>query len=101
MQKMMPRIRPEWCDQLLIIDGGSTDGTLEYAKENGYTVIKQTKKGMRRAYTELLPYVTGDVLITFSPDGNSIPEIIPKLVDKVREGYDMIIVSRYLDGARS
>ena len=25
----------------------------------------------------VLPFVTGDVLITFSPDGNSIPELIP------------------------
>jgi hypothetical protein len=41
------------------------------------------------------------VVVTFSPDGNSIPELIPELVDKVSQGYDMVIVSRYLNGAKS
>jgi hypothetical protein len=56
---------------------------------------------MRNAYTEVLPYIEGDVVITFSPDGNSIPELIPQLTRKMEEGYDMVIASRYLDGAKS
>ena len=45
--------------------------------------------------------MTGDVIITFSPDGNSIPELIPALIEKMKEGYDMVIVSRYLGSAKS
>ena len=56
---------------------------------------------MRNAYLEALPYVEGDAVITFSPDGNSIPELIPPLVAKMKEGYDMVIVSRYLENAKS
>jgi hypothetical protein len=44
---------------------------------------------------------TGDVIIAFSPDNNSIPELIPPLIKKMKEGYDMVIVSRYKDGAKS
>jgi hypothetical protein len=48
-----------------------------------------------------MPYVEGDVIITFSPDGNSVAALIPALIAKMKEGYDMVIVSRYLDGAKS
>jgi len=101
MKQIMPRVKKEWYDQLLVLDGGSTDGTVEYAKETGYDVYVQKQKGFRHAYIEALPLIEGDVVVTFSPDGNSIPELIPELVNKMREGYDMVIASRYLDGARS
>lgn len=101
MKAIMPKIKPEWCDQILIIDGGSTDGTVEYAKEKGYPIIIQKKKGLRSGYLEALPYIERDVVITFSPDGNSIAELIPPLIEKMKEGYDMVIVSRYADGAKS
>ena len=101
MKTIMPKIKKEWYDQLLIIDGQSTDGTLEYAREQGYEVVVQQKKGMRNAYMEALPFIKGDVILTFSPDGNSIPELIPKCLAKMKEGCDMVIVSRYLDGAKS
>ena len=84
-----------------MVDGGSTDGTIEYAREQGYQVYVQKEPGIRQAYMEALPLVEGDVIITFSPDGNSIPELILPLIDKMKEGYDMVIVSRYLDGAKS
>ncbi len=102
MKEIMPQIKKEWYDQLLIIDGQSTDGTIEYCKEQGYEIVIQQKKGMRNAYMEALPHVTGDVVLTFSPDGNSIPELIPACIEKLKEGnYDMVIVSRYAQGAKS
>jgi glycosyltransferase involved in cell wall biosynthesis len=102
MRSMMPRIKKDWCDQIIIMDGGSTDGTIEYAKENGYFVHVQSKKGFRNAYNEILPLIEGDVVITFSPDGNSIPELIPELIKEMESGnYDMVIASRYAKGAKS
>lgn len=101
MRQIMPKIRREWYDQLIVVDGGSTDGTIEYAKENGYEVYVQKRRGFRHAYTEVLPLIQGDVVLTFSPDGNSIAELIPDLFAKIKEGYDMVIVSRYLKGAKS
>ena len=101
MRVIMPRIKREWCDQIIISDGGSTDGTIEYAKEHGHFVYVQKKPGIRHAYIEVWPYIEGDIVVTFSPDGNSIPELIPDLVAKVKEGYDMVIASRYLGDAKS
>ncbi len=36
MKTIMPKIKPEWVDQILVVDGQSTDGTAEYAREQGY-----------------------------------------------------------------
>lgn len=101
MKTIMPKIKREWYDQLLIVDGQSTDGTVEYAREQGYPVIIQQKKGIRHAYIEAWPHITGDAVLTFSPDGNSIPELIPPCFKKIKEGWDMVIASRYAQGAKS
>ena len=101
MKAIMPRIRREWVDQIIILDGGSTDGTIEWARDNGYEVHVQTEPGIRQAYMEVLPKVRGDVILTFSPDGNSIPDLLPELIAKIDEGYDMVIASRYLPPAKS
>ena len=101
MKQIMPKIYKDWVDQILVVDGGSVDGTIEYARESGYELIIQKTQGIRHAYIEAMEHVKGDVIITFSPDGNSIPELIPALIAKMEEGYDMVIASRYLDGAKS
>ena len=101
MRAIMPLIKKEWYDQLLIVDGNSTDGTIEFCKEQGYPIYIQKQKGMRFAYAEVWDKITGDIVVTFSPDGNSIPECIPACISKMKECYDMVIVSRYKDGAKS
>lgn len=101
MKAVMPQVRREWVDQILVVDGNSTDGTAEYARAQGYEVVVQKKKGPRHAFNEAFPHVRGDLVITFSPDGNSKPEVIPLLIEKMGEGYDMVIASRYKDGAKS
>lgn len=101
MKVIMPQIKKEWFDQIIVVDGGSTDGTIEWARENGYEVYIQKRKGIRFAYFEVLPLVKGDVILSFSPDGNCPPEGIPLVLEKMREGYDMVIGSRYLGDAKS
>ena len=101
MKIIMPRIKKEWVDQIIVVDGGSTDGTVEWSEKEGYEVVRQTTTGLRQGYNEAIPHIKGDYVITFSPDGNSIPELLPNLIDKLKEGYDMVIVSRYLENAES
>jgi glycosyltransferase involved in cell wall biosynthesis len=102
MKRIMPLVRREWVDQILVVDGRSTDGTAEYARAQGYEVVVQSRPGIRHAYFEAFPLVRGDIVVTFSPDGNSLPELIPALIAKVRdEGFDMVIASRYAPGAHS
>ncbi len=101
MRVIMPKVKKEWVDQILVVDGNSKDGTADIAREMGYDVVMQKSPGIRGAYMDALPFIKGDVILTFSPDGNSIPELIPVCIAKMKEGYDMVIVSRYKDGAKS
>ncbi|MFT5207355.1 MAG: glycosyltransferase involved in cell wall biosynthesis [Candidatus Omnitrophota bacterium] len=102
MKVTLPRIKSEWVDDIVIIDGGSTDGTIAYAESLGFRVVRQTRKGgIIPAMKEIFEQTDCDFVITFTPDNNMIPEKIPELVAKAREGYDMVVVSRYLDGAKS
>ena len=101
MKVIMPQIRREWVDQILILDGQSTDGTAEYARYEGYEVYVQKERGIRQGYKEVWPLIRGDVVITFSPDGNSVVDRLPPLIEIMKKGYDMVIVSRYARGAKS
>lgn len=101
MKAVMPRVKREWVDQILVLDGGSTDGTVEWARQQGYEVLIQSEPGFRAAYQEAWPLVRGEVVIYFTPDGNTVPEAVPQLAAKMEEGYDLVIGSRYLGNAKS
>jgi glycosyltransferase involved in cell wall biosynthesis len=101
VKAVMPRIDRSWADQILVVDGGSKDGTAEWCREQGYEVYVQKKRGIRFAYFEALELIRGDIVVTLSPDGNCDPAFIPALVAEVRAGNDLVIGSRYLGDARS
>ena len=102
LEKILPELDPRWVDEILFVDGGSTDGTVELLQKWGKgRVIHQTKPGLSMAYWEAFPSIRSDVILTFSPDGNSLSSAIPSLLTKMGEGYDMVIASRYLKGAGS
>lgn len=101
LKVIMPQIPKGMFDQILISDGQSTDGSTDWARAQGYDVYVQREKGIRFAYIEAWHLIRGSHVITFSPDGNCIVADLPKLINKLKEGYDMVIASRYLDGATS
>lgn len=101
MRAIAPQLPRHLFTQTLLIDGGSTDGTQDFARGLGIEVYEQKRPGLRNAYIEALPLVRGDVVICFSPDGNSLSERLAPLLAKMAEGHDMVIVSRYLENAKS
>ena len=64
---VLPQINRGWCHQILIVDSGSTDGTVEWCRLNGFEVYEQKRRGIRYAYLEVMPLVSGDVMLTLSP----------------------------------
>ena len=45
-KKIMPHVKREWVDDIIVVDGGSTDGTIKEAEHQGFKIIHQKNKGM-------------------------------------------------------
>lgn len=86
-------------DEIFAVDGGSTDGTLEFYKEHNVKVIPQTSRGRGEAFRIAAEIAQGDVMIFFSPDGNEDTQDLTKFKKYFEEGYDMVIASRMMKGA--
>jgi glycosyltransferase involved in cell wall biosynthesis len=102
IKKILPQVDVTWADEWIVVDGNSTDGTIEEAKKLGFDVIQQKGDGLGDAYREAVKYATSENVLFFSPDGNAPPEYIPKLIKKMDEGdYDIVQISRFGKDGRS
>jgi len=89
MKKVVSKIKKEWVDEIIIVDGGSTDGTVEEAQNLGFEVIKQKTDGSHgAAIFDGFEYSKADMLLMFGADGNNEPEEIPKTVEMMKKGYE-------------
>ena len=84
-----------------IMDGGSTDGSIEFYKENNIRFFKQKRKGRGAAIIEAFKITKSDALIFFSPDGNENILDVKKIIKYLKEENDLVIASRMIKGARN
>jgi len=97
---LIPKPSPEaGFDELVAIDGGSTDGTLEYYRQQDVKVIGQSRRGRGDAFLLAFQQIKSDAYIFFSPDGNEDIGDIPKFKPLLESGADLIIASRMIRGA--
>jgi len=102
MKEVVPRIDPNAADDVICMDGQSTDGSVEYLEEKGIRVIIQKAMGRGHAVTEAINQTDADYLLYFSPDGNEDPNDIPKLIERMREtGAALVIARRFGPFAQS
>lgn len=99
VRSLLPSVQKEWADEIVIIDGGSTDGTIEECKKMGFEVVIQKNKGHGGAILTGVNHTKSDFIVIWSPDGNHEPEEIPKLIAKIKEGYDQVLISRFGKGS--
>ena len=92
---IVPKINKKWAEEIIFVDGGSTDGTIEEAKKLGIEVIHQTNRGEGNACRIGVENTTSDFIIFFSPDGNDEPEEIPKMIEKISNDFDIVHISRF------
>ena len=97
----LPTIDRSQVGEIIVVDNHSADGTGEWCREHGFTVYLQKIPGYGNGIREAIGIATGDIIIEFLPDGSSDPKKIPALIDKINEGHDLVIASRYRDGAHS
>jgi len=83
--------------EVLVVDGGSVDGTVEVARSLGATVVEQTKPGYSNAILEGISLAKGDVLVFIDGDGVYDPREIPSLLSIMEsQDADLVIGSRFL-----
>ena len=81
------------------VDGGSTDGTVEFYKQHGVPVLSQSKKGRGEAFHTAFREIDADAYVFFSPDGNEDPKDLPRFKQLLEQGADLVIASRMMKGA--
>jgi len=101
IEKVLREIPKDKVDEVLVVDGHSTDGTIELVEKLGYPLIFQKEKGFGAAISTGVKHAKGDVLIFLTSDNSQNPKDIPKLLEKLNEGYDLVLASRYLPGSGS
>ncbi len=101
IKELYSKIPFDKIDEYFVIDGGSTDGTLEFFKNRKIPVIFQEKKGRGEAFRIGMEKAQGENLVFFSPDGNEDPMDILRLFSLLEAGYDMAIASRFLPTSRN
>lgn len=88
-------------DEIVAVDGGSTDGTLDVFAEHEIPVLKQTSRGRGEAMKLAAEHSDADYLVFFSPDGNENWEDIRRFRPYFEQGADLVIASRMMRGAHN
>jgi glycosyltransferase involved in cell wall biosynthesis len=99
---VLPRL-PEWIDELIIVDGHSTDDTVEVARQlwPDVRVVYQDGKGKGNALACGLAACTGEIAVLLDADGSTDPSEIPSFVEAIVDGAQLAKGSRFLEGAGS
>jgi glycosyltransferase involved in cell wall biosynthesis len=94
---------PDDIYEIVLVDGNSTDGTAEVARELYPTVkiVGQTRRGKGNALQAGFDACTGDVIVMLDADGSADPQEIPRFVDVLVDGADFAKGSRYMEGGGS
>jgi dolichol-phosphate mannosyltransferase len=90
----------EQADELLVIDGGSTDRTREIAGQAGALVLADDGRGKGSGVRLAIQKAQGEILVLMDADGSHQASDIPELARPIREGKaDLVIASRLRGGS--
>lgn len=95
---------PDWLDEIVIVDNGSTDQTAAIAADHGATVVHESRRGYGAACLAGLTHLTVgrsyDVVVFMDADRSDNPDDLPALLEPIVSGAaDMVIGSRVLGNA--
>lgn len=99
LRYVLPYI-PDWIYEVIVVDGHSTDDTVEVA-QNLYpnvVVVNATKRGKGAALRAGFEAATGDIIVMLDADGSMNPLEISLYVGALISGMDYVKGSRFLQG---
>ena len=97
---VLPKI-PSWVDEVILVDGRSTDDTVATARQllPNVRVVYETRPGKGVALRSGFAAAKGDIIVMLDADGSTNPEEIGLFVRSLRDGADFVKGSRFLQGA--
>lgn len=90
--------------EILVVDDNSPDGTWQIVEEliqthpNLHLIRRLDKRGLTSAITDGIKAASGDVVAWMDCDLSMPPEKLKDLQDKIDEGYDAAVASRFVKG---
>ena len=98
---VLPYLPMAWIDEVILVDGRSTDNTVEVAQTllPSIIVVMEKKKGKGAAMNAGYHAATGEILIVVDADGSNDPREIPRFIQALMMGADMVKGSRFAHGA--
>jgi len=82
-------------DQILVVNDGSGDQTQQIAADAGAEIVNHAySKGNGAAIKTGARTATGDIIIFMDADGQHDPQDIPRLLEKINQGYDLVVGAR-------
>jgi glycosyltransferase involved in cell wall biosynthesis len=99
---VLPRI-PEWAYEVIIIDGRSTDDTVEVARQlrPDVRIVMEPRRGKGAALQAGFRAARGEVIIALDADGSMSPEEAIHFLSALMAGADLVKGSRTIQGAGS
>jgi glycosyltransferase involved in cell wall biosynthesis len=87
---------PEFVDERIVVDNGSTDRTSAVARSLGALVIREEVRGYGRAYKKGFAEATGDIIVTLDGDHSYPPDAISYLIEAfLHLDVDFLNASRF------
>ena len=96
---MLPNI-PEWVHEVIIVDGQSTDATIEVARSllPDVRIVQQDGRGKGAALRSGFAAASGDIIVMLDADGSTNPAEISAYVGSLLAGADFVKGSRFMQG---
>lgn len=93
--KVLASIPRDQISEILVVDGGSRDGTVLLAQQAGAKVIHEPRRGYGRACARGAEAAQGEILVFLDADGADDLERLAYLVSPIRDSnFDMVLGSR-------